>query len=444
MFSKILIANRGEVAVRIIRACKEMGIETVAVYSEADQNSLHVALADERICIGANAAVDSYLNQKNIISAALASNATAIHPGYGFLSENAEFAALCEEKGIVFIGPDSSVLDMMGDKDHSRQLMKEIGVPVVPGTEILKDVEEAKRLADEIGYPILVKATAGGGGKGIRVVERAEDLEASFLAASAEAKSAFGNGDVFLEKYLHSVRHVEMQILADAFGNIVCLGERDCSLQLNKQKVLEETPCPVISKETREKMADAAIKAAKAAKYVNAGTVEFLLAPDGNFYFIEMNTRLQVEHPITEEISDVDIVKWQIRIACKRPLDFTQEDIHLHGHAIECRINARSTGQVDFLHVPGGSRVHFDTALVQDCLIVPFYDSMIGKLIVYAPTREDAIRKMEVALCEMVIHGINTNIEDQLRLVRNKKFQRGEYDTLILPELLAEGGTELE
>lgn len=444
MFSKILIANRGEVAVRIIRACKEMGIETVAVYSEADQNSLHVALADERICIGANAAVDSYLNQKNIISAALASNATAIHPGYGFLSENAEFASLCEEKGIVFIGPDSSVLDMMGDKDHSRQLMKEIGVPVVPGTEILKDVEEAKRLADEIGYPILVKATAGGGGKGIRVVERPEDLEASFLAASAEAKSAFGNGDVFLEKYLHSVRHVEMQILADAFGNIVCLGERDCSLQLNKQKVLEETPCPVIAKETREKMADAAIKAAKAANYVNAGTVEFLLAPDGNFYFIEMNTRLQVEHPITEEISDIDIVKWQIRIACKRPLDFKQEDIHLHGHAIECRINARSTGQVDFLHVPGGSRVHFDTALVQDCLIVPFYDSMIGKLIVYAPTREDAIRKMEVALCEMVIHGIHTNIEDQLRLVRNKKFQQGEYDTLILPELLAEGGTELE
>ncbi len=444
MFSKILIANRGEVAVRIIRACKEMGIETVAVYSEADQNSLHVALADERICIGSNAAVDSYLNQKNIISAALASNATAIHPGYGFLSENAEFAALCEEKGIVFIGPDSTVLDKMGDKDHSRQLMKEIGVPVVPGTEILKDVEEAKRLADEIGYPILVKATAGGGGKGIRVVEKAEDLEASFLAASAEAKSAFGNGDVFLEKYLHSVRHVEMQILADAFGNIVCLGERDCSLQLNKQKVLEETPCPVITKEIRENMADAAIKAAKAANYVNAGTVEFLLSPDGKFYFIEMNTRLQVEHPITEEISDIDIVKWQIRIACKRPLDFKQEDIHLHGHAIECRINARSTGQVDFLHVPGGARVHFDTALVQDCLIVPFYDAMIGKLIVYAPTREDAIRKMEVALCEMVIHGIHTNIEDQLRLVRNKKFQKGEYDTLILPELLAEGGTELE
>lgn len=249
---------------------------------------------------------------------------------------------------------------------------------------------------------------------------------------------------MFLEKYLTSVRHVEMQVLADAFGNIVCLGERDCSLQLNKQKVLEETPCPVMTEDIRKRMMDAAVKAAKAANYVNAGTVEFLLAPDGNFYFIEMNTRLQVEHPITEEISDVDIVKWQIRIACQIPLDFTQEDIHLHGHSMECRINARSTGQVDFLHIPGGSRVHFDTALVQDCLIVPFYDSMIGKLIVYAKTREDAIRKMEAALCEMVIHGIHTNIEDQLRLVRNPRFQKGDYDTLILPELLAEGGTELE
>ena len=444
MFSKILIANRGEVAVRIIRACREMGIETVAVYSEADENSLPVALADERICIGSNAATDSYLNQRNIISAALATNAEAIHPGYGFLSENPDFAALCEEKGLIFIGPDSKVLRAMGDKDNSRQLMKSIGVPVVPGTEILHDVEETKKLAEEIGYPILVKATAGGGGKGIRVVSHADELENAFMAASEEAKNAFGNGDVFLEKYLTSVRHVEMQILADNFGNIVCLGERDCSLQLNKQKVLEETPCPVMTEEVRRKMMDAAVKAAKAANYVNAGTVEFLLAPDGNFYFIEMNTRLQVEHPITEEISDVDIVKWQIRIACQIPLDFKQEDIHLHGHSIECRINARSTGQVDFLHIPGGSRVHFDTALVQDCLIVPYYDSMIGKLIVYASNRGDAIRKMETALCEMVIHGIHTNIEDQLHLIRNRQFQSGEYDTLALPEILAEGDAELE
>ena len=441
MFTKILVANRGEVAVRIIRACKEMGVETVAVYSEADKNSLPAALADERICIGGNRAVQSYLNQQNIISAALATNAGAIHPGYGFLSENADFAALCEENGIVFIGPKSDVIRKMGDKDSSRQLMQEIGVPVVPGTEILKDVGEAKQAAAEIGYPLLVKATAGGGGKGIRVVWSADELEEAFLTASAEAESAFGNGDVFLEKYLNQVRHVEMQILADHFGHMVCLGERDCSLQLNKQKVLEETPCPIMTEEIRWKMMDAAMKAARAAQYTNAGTVEFLLAPDGAFYFIEMNTRLQVEHPITEEISDVDIVKWQIRIACQIPLDFTQNDIDLKGHAIECRINARSTGRIDFLHVPGGARVHFDTALIQGMAVVPFYDSMLGKLIVYGNDRETAIRKMESALCEMVIHGVETNIDDQLKLIRSGRFQKGEYDTLILPDILI-GGSE--
>lgn len=439
MFTKILVANRGEVAVRIIRACKEMGIETVAVYSEADRNSLPVALADERICIGGKSATESYLNQKNIISAALACNAGAIHPGYGFLSENAEFAALCQANGIVFIGPKSQVMESMGDKDHARRLMKEIGVPVVPGTEILKDVEEAKALAEEIGFPLLVKATAGGGGKGIRVVSSREELENAFLTASSEAQSAFGNGQVFLEKYLTHVRHVEMQILADNSGNMVCLGERDCSLQLNKQKVLEETPSPVMTEEIRSKMMEAAIKAAKAANYTNAGTVEFLLAPNGEFYFIEMNTRLQVEHPITEEISGIDIVKWQIRIACQIPLDFKQEDIKLKGHSIECRINARSTGKINFLHIPGGARVHFDTALVQECEVVPFYDSMLGKLIVYANTREDAIRKMETALCEMVIQGVDTNIEDQLKLIRSKTFWQGAYDTLILPKILAEG-----
>lgn len=436
MFSKILVANRGEVAVRIIRACKEMGIETVAVYSEADKDSLPVALADERICIGGNAAADSYLNQKNIISAALATHAEAIHPGYGFLSENAAFAKLCEENGITFIGPKGEVISAMGDKDASRQLMQKVGVPVVPGTEILKDAAEAKHLAKDIGYPLLVKATAGGGGKGIRVVWKEEELEEAFYTASREAESAFGNGAVFLEKYLTSVRHVEMQVLADHQGNILCLGERDCSLQLNKQKVLEETPSPVMTEEIRQKMMDAAVLAAKAANYTNAGTVEFLLAPDGQFYFIEMNTRLQVEHPITEEISGVDIVKWQIRIACQVPLDMTQEDIQLKGHAIECRINARSTGKVDFLHIPGGGRIHFDTALMQDCQVVPFYDSMLGKLIVHANTREEAIRKMEAALCEMVIVGVETNIEDQLRLVRSRAFQKGEYDTLILPKIL--------
>lgn len=436
MFSKILVANRGEVAVRIIRACKEMGIQTVAVYSEADRDSLPVALADERICIGGNAAAESYLNQKNIISAALASGAEAIHPGYGFLSENADFARLCAENGIVFIGPKSEVISAMGDKDASRQLMQKVGVPVVPGTEILKDAEEAKRLAKEIGYPLLVKATAGGGGKGIRVVEKEDDLEEAFLTASREAESAFGNGDVFLEKYLTSVRHVEMQILADHYGNILCLGERDCSLQLNKQKVLEETPSPVMTAEIRQKMMDAAVLAAKAANYTNAGTVEFLLAPDGQFYFIEMNTRLQVEHPITEEISGIDIVKWQIRIACEVPLEGKQEEIQLKGHAMECRINARSTGKVEFLHIPGGGRVHFDTALMQGLEIVPYYDAMLGKLIVHAPTREEAIRKMEAALCEMVIVGVETNIDEQLKLVRSEAFQKGEYDTLALTTIL--------
>ena len=436
MFSKILVANRGEVAVRIIRACKEMGIQTVAVYSEADRDSLPVALADERICIGGNAAAESYLNQKNIISAALASGAEAIHPGYGFLSENADFARLCVENGIVFIGPKSEVISAMGDKDASRQLMQKVGVPVVPGTEILKDAEEAKRLAKETGYPLLVKATAGGGGKGIRVVEKEDDLEEAFLTASREAESAFGNGDVFLEKYLTSVRHVEMQILADHYGNILCLGERDCSLQLNKQKVLEETPSPVMTAEIRQKMMDAAVLAAKAANYTNAGTVEFLLAPDGQFYFIEMNTRLQVEHPITEEISGIDIVKWQIRIACEVPLEGKQEEIQLKGHAMECRINARSTGKVEFLHIPGGGRVHFDTALMQGLEIVPYYDAMLGKLIVHAPTREEAIRKMEAALCEMVIVGVETNIDEQLKLVRSEAFQKGTYDTLALTTIL--------
>ena len=436
MFSKILVANRGEVAVRIIRACKEMGIRTVAVYSEADRDSLPVALADERICIGGNAAADSYLNQKNIISAALAAGAEAIHAGYGFLSENASFAKRCEENGIVFIGPKSEVISAMGDKDASRQLMQQVGVPVVPGTEILQDAAEAKRLAKDIGYPLLVKATAGGGGKGIRVVEREEELEEAFLTASREAESAFGNGDVFLEKYLTHVRHVEMQILADHYGNILCLGERDCSLQLNKQKVLEETPSPVMTEEIRQKMMDAAVKAAKAANYTNAGTVEFLLAPDGQFYFIEMNTRLQVEHPITEEISNIDIVKWQIRIACEVPLEMKPEEIQLKGHAMECRINARSTGKVEFLHIPGGGRVHFDTALMQGLEIVPYYDSMLGKLIVHAPTREEAIRKMEASLCEMVIVGVETNVEEQLKLVRSKAFHEGEYDTLILNSIL--------
>lgn len=438
MFSKILIANRGEIAVRIIRACKEMGIQTVAIYSEADKNTLHVAMADERVCIGSASAKDSYLNQNNIISAALATKAQAIHPGYGFLAENAEFAENCEKLGIVFIGPPSSVLKNMGDKNNARKLMKSIGVPTVTGSEAIKNINEARQYAKTIGYPLLVKASAGGGGKGIRLVNDEVELERLYIAASEEAKKAFGNGEVFLEKYLTSVRHIEIQVLADQFGNVVCLGERDCSLQLNKQKVIEEAPSPIVDQSLRGSMEETAIKVVRAAKYTNAGTVEFLLDKENNFYFIEMNTRLQVEHPITVEVSGIDIVKWQIRIACKIPLSFTQDDIQLNGNAIECRINAKSKGVVDFLHIPGGSRVHFDTALFQGSEVVPFYDSMIGKLIVYSTTREDAIRKMEAALCETIISGIETNIENQLNIIRDKRFQNGEYDTCFLQTLQGE------
>ena len=376
----------------------------------------------------------------NIIEAAKITGAEAIHPGYGFLAENADFARACVDNDLVFIGPSAECIERMGDKSSARETMKACGVPTVPGSDgCIDTVEEARAFAEAVGYPVLIKATAGGGGKGIRVVAREEDLEDAFHTASREAESAFGNGEVFLEKYLTHVRHVEMQILADQQGNILCLGERDCSLQLNKQKVLEETPSPVMTEDIRRKMMDAAVLAAKAANYTNAGTVEFLLAPDGQFYFIEMNTRLQVEHPITEEISGVDIVKWQIRIACQVPLNMKQEDIRLQGHAIECRINARSTGRVDFLHIPGGGRVHFDTALMQDTVVVPFYDSMLGKLIVHANTREEAIRRMEASLCEMVIVGVETNIEEQLQLIRSKIFQKGNYDTLILDKIKKKG-----
>lgn len=438
MVKKILIANRGEVAVRIIRACKEMGIQTVVVFSTADRDSLPVALADERICIGSEKSIDSYLNQENIISAILATNAEAVHTGYGFLSENPEFAKLCEKHNIIFIGPSYKVMEQMGDKDSARQLAKSIGVPIVEGTDILRDVSDAKDLAKNIGYPVLVKATAGGGGKGIRFVEKEEDIEEAFNIASSEALSAFGNGDVFLEKYLTEVRHIEVQILADNSGNVVCLGERDCSLQLNKQKVLEEAPSPSPSMNTilRNKLMNSAEKLVKEVGYTNAGTVEFLVTPDGNHYFIEMNTRLQVEHGITEEITNIDIVKWQIRIACEVPIDFKQEDVKVVGHSMECRINAKTAGKLQFYHAPGGARVHFDTALTQDAVVVPFYDSMLGKLIVYGATRKEALRKMEAALCELVIHGIETNIDDQLKLVRSERFYKGEYHTLILPDIL--------
>ncbi len=429
MFTKILIANRGEIAIRIIRACKEMGISTVAVYSEADKESLHVALADQAICIGGARAEDSYLNGQRILSAALYTGAQAIHPGYGFLAENAGFADLCRKYGVKFIGPSGEVISKMGDKDAARRLMKANHVPTTPGTDILQDAAQAQAAAEEIGYPVLIKASAGGGGKGIRLVERPEDMERAFETASAEAEKAFGDGRMYMEKYLDPVKHIEVQLLADEAGHIVCLGERECSIQRNNQKLIEESPSPAVDPETRKKLMDTATRAARAAGYVNAGTVEFLMDKDRNFYFMEMNTRLQVEHPVSELVTGVDIVKWQIRIAAGVELDFTQEDIQVQGAAIECRINALGAGKVDFFHIPGGPWVRFDTFLYQGYDIPPYYDSMLGKMIVYSSTREEAIRKMQSALCELVIGGAKKNIESQIEIIRDKRFKDGDYYT---------------
>ena len=429
MFSKILIANRGEIAVRIIRACKEMGIATVAVHSQADKESLHVSLADESVCIGKALPSESYLRQKDIITAALLTGAQAIHPGYGFLAENADFARLCEKNGLVFIGPGADVISRMGDKDAARRMMKEAGVPTVPGTDLLTSPEQAAKAAGMIGYPVLIKARAGGGGKGIRLVKGPDEMEKAFLTASEEAKSAFGDSGVYMEKYLSPVKHIEVQLLADEGGNVVCLGERECSIQKRNQKLLEEAPSPAISPELREKICEAASKAAKAAGYTNAGTVEFLLDDENHFYFMEMNTRLQVEHPVSEYVSGVDIVKWQIRIACGVLLNFRQEDVKITGAAIECRINAKSGGKVTFLHVPGGPWVRFDTFLYQGYEMLPYYDSMMGKLIVYAKTREEAIRKMNSALCELVIEGVPNNLDEQLEIISDPAFLAGDYHT---------------
>ena len=429
MFTKILIANRGEIAIRIIRACKEMGISTVAVYSEADRESLHVALADQAICIGGPKAEDSYLNGPRILSAAMYTGAQAIHPGYGFLAENRDFADQCQRMGIKFIGPGAEIIAKMGDKDAARRLMKENGVPTTPGTDILRDSQEALKAAAEIGYPVLLKASAGGGGKGIRLVEKPQDMERAFETASSEALKAFGDGRMYLEKYLHPVKHIEVQLLADEAGHIVCLGERECSIQKNNQKLIEESPSPGVSPETRQKLMETATRAAWAAGYVNAGTVEFLMDKNGDFYFMEMNTRLQVEHPVSELVTGVDIVKWQIRIAAGVELDFTQEDIHVQGAAIECRINALGPGKVDFFHTPGGPWVRFDTFLYQGYEIPPYYDSMLGKMIVYSSTREEAIRKMLSALSELVVDGAKNNIETQIEIIRDKRFKNGDYYT---------------
>lgn len=437
MFSKILIANRGEIAVRIIRACREMGISTVAIYSQADKDALHVSLADEAYCVGPAQVGDSYLNMLSILTIAVNSGAQAIHPGYGLLSENAKFASLCEECNIVFIGPSSQMISDLGDKDKARKTMKAAGVPVTPGTDVIEDENEAMKAAGEIGYPILIKARSGGGGRGIRLVEREEDFLNSFRSASSEAASAFGDSGCYIEKFLKPVKHIEMQLLCDKHGNVLCLGERECSVQRKNQKLIEESPSPSLTPEIRKEMMDAAIKAAKAVNYNSVGTVEFLLDKDKNFYFMEMNTRLQVEHGVTEMVTGLDLVQWQIRVAAGTKLNKTQDQVFFHGHAIECRINAEnpdkdfrpSCGKITQLHVPGGSFVRFDTAIYQDYTIPPFYDSMVGKIIVQGRSRELAIRKMKMALSELSISGIDHNRELQIEILSDREFIDGSYTT---------------
>jgi acetyl-CoA carboxylase biotin carboxylase subunit len=428
MFSKILIANRGEIAVRIIRACREMGISTVAVFSEADADALHVALADESFCIGPAKAGLSYLNEERIIATALVSGAQAIHPGYGFLSENARFAALCEKNGIVFIGPSVENMENLSDKSRIKALMAEAGLPVIPGTDVLVTLEDARMAAERIGYPVMLKARAGGGGRGIRLVRRAAELENAYLSATAEGQSAFGDGAVYMEKFISPAKHVEFQILADELNNCVCLGERDCSVQRNHQKLIEESPSPAVTCRERDEIMKKVVDAVMAVGYVGVGTLEFLRDSDGNLYFMEMNVRLQVEHTVTEALTGYDLVKWQIRVAAGIPLTFMQDDVKIRGCAIECRINARMPGKVAFLHVPGGPFVRFDTFLVAGYAVSPHYDQLLGKLIVYAGTREEALRKLSAALCELVIDGVPNNIEEQIDIVADPRFRDGSYD----------------
>ena len=444
MFSKILIANRGEIAVRIIRACRELGVRTVAVYSEADKNALHAELADEAICIGPAKAADSYLNVQQILSAAIVTKAEAIHPGFGFLSENSRFASMCEECNIKFIGPKSQTIDDMGNKINARRLMIEANVPVIPGSEgAISDVEEALRIADEVGYPVMLKAAAGGGGKGIRKVLAKEELPQHFSSAQQEAKAAFGNDEMYIEKIVYPARHIEVQILGDSFGNIIHLGERDCSLQRNNQKVMEESPSVVISEAKRQEIGMAAVRAAQAVSYENAGTIEFLMDESGSFYFMEMNTRIQVEHPITEMVTGVDLVKKQLEIASGEPLGLKQEDIKMTGHAIECRINAEnpafnfapSPGKINNLLLPGGGMgVRVDSAMYSGYTIPPYYDSMIAKVIVHGETRFEALMKMQRALGELVTDGVVTNAEFQLDLISHPNVIAGDYSTAFLQE----------
>ena len=441
MIKKVLIANRGEIAVRIIRACRELGIATVAVYSTGDANALHAKIADEAVCIGPASSAESYLNMRSIIAACEITGADAVHPGFGFLSENAHFARTCEKCGITFIGPKPESIEMLGDKAQAKETMKNAGVPVILGSDgAVKDMETARMLAKEIGYPVMVKASAGGGGRGIRIVRDESELESQITAAKTEAMACFGNDEIYIEKFIENPKHIEIQILADNFGNVIHLGERDCSMQRRNQKVLEETPSPIMTDELREKMGASAVAAAKVCGYRNAGTIEFLVDKNLNYYFMEMNTRIQVEHPITEAVTGVDLVKQQLLIASGKELDIKQEDIHLTGHAIECRINAEnpeqnfrpSPGVINSLHIPGGLGVRVDSAVYQGYEIPPYYDSMIAKLICFGPDRESAIAKMTWALSEFIVDGVSTNIDFQLKLIRRDEFLDGRYDNGFL------------
>ncbi|GFN23316.1 acetyl-CoA carboxylase biotin carboxylase subunit [Thermanaeromonas sp. C210] len=448
MFKKVLIANRGEIAVRIIRACRELEIETVAVFSEADRDALHVKLADEAVCIGPAPAGRSYLNIPNIIAAAQVTGADAVHPGYGFLAENAYFAEMCATSGLTFIGPSPRAIQLMGDKAKARSTMLAAGVPVVPGSEgVVGNVEEALAIAREIGYPVLVKAAAGGGGRGMRVAQNPAELRQAVQMARQEAEAAFGNAQIYLEKYIEEPRHVEFQILGDTHGNIIHLGERDCSLQRRHQKVLEEAPSTALTAELRRTMGEVAVRAAAAVEYFSAGTVEFLLDKYGNYYFIEMNTRIQVEHPVTEEVTGIDLVKEQILIAAGEKLSYRQEDVQIQGHALECRINAEdparnfrpTPGRVQQFHPPGGFGVRVDTALYPGYEIPPYYDSLIAKVIAWAPSRDEAIARMRGALQEMVVEGVTTTIPFHLRIMDNAFFRRGEVYTNFIQRRLVGG-----
>ena len=446
MFDKILIANRGEIAVRIIRACREMGIKTVAVYSEADRDCLHTLLADEAICIGPAPSTQSYLNMERILTATVAMKADAIHPGFGFLSENARFAELCEKCNITFIGPSADIINRMGNKSEARKTMMDAGVPVVPGgKEAVHEVEEARLVAEKIGYPVMIKASSGGGGKGMRISRGSEDFDANFQNAQMESIKGFSDDTMYIEKYIEKPRHIEFQIMADKFGNVVHLGERDCSIQRRHQKVLEESPSAAISEELRRKMGETAVLAAKSVGYENAGTIEFLLDKHKNFYFMEMNTRIQVEHPVTELVSGLDLIKEQIRVAAGEPLSVTQKDVKITGHAIECRINAENPeknfmpcpGLITNVHVPGGNGVRVDTHIYNDYKVPANYDSMLMKLIVHGKDRTEAIAKMRSALGELIIEGIETNVDFQFDILSHEAYQSGDIDKDFIPKYFA-------